>query len=79
MTFEQFQATRRHVTDISTETGVDVGENMPGHVYDGGLHIFDYTASEHQLQIMGEEWISDDIAELERRLYDFASGEGLMD
>jgi len=81
MTFKAFQRTRKHVADIAAATGIDVGNALPGYVYDGGLHIFECTGhldGDFQLIIHSEETISSDLAALERRLYAFAVAEDLF-
>lgn len=82
MTFDQFQATRKWTDDISKTTGLDVGEGVPGLVYTSDLHIFAWgggaAPDEYQLVIFGEEEVSADLESLERKLYEFASDEGVF-
>lgn len=79
MTFEDFQATRRHVADIAAATGLDLGQDVqPGHVYDSDLHIFDMPDGRHLLVIFNDQTISADLEALERKLYAFASDEAMF-
>ena len=88
MTFEQFQASRRHCADIGEQIKQDMGVTDPvvGNVYlDGTLYIegvrpwWPQEAREQgnwHLLIGNVEWISSDLEKLERKLYDFAVSEG---
>ena len=84
MTFEQFQATRKWVDDVATATGIDMGPDVqPGFVYDSALHIFAMgggaAPDQYLLVIFNEQWVSSDLDELERRLYEFASDEKMFE
>lgn len=79
MTFEQFQATRKHVDDVATATGIDMGPDIqPGFVYDSDLHIFDMPDGRHLLVIFNEQEVSADLEALERKLFDFARDEAMF-
>lgn len=77
MTFEQFQSTRRYVTDISAETGIDFGCGAPlsGFVYCGDLHIFHADGGAYELVLFSEATVSSNLAALELKLFEFASDE----
>ncbi len=75
MTFEQFQATRRKVADVGEATGIDLGEVQSGYVYDSDLHIFDMPDGRYLLVILNDQTISDNLTELEQKLYEFGSDE----
>ncbi len=74
--FEHFQATGRAVDDLSVcDIGVD--EPGPGRIYDDSLRIEERPPQgwpngrpERWFLILGrEDWLSDDLEELERHLY----------
>lgn len=79
LTFEQFQATRREETDpmeMMNLSGHCEGEviHRCAHVYDGDCWIMEYLPGirdkKYWLNICIEEWEEDDLAKLERILYD---------
>lgn len=89
MTFEQFQATRKHVDDLeATLDFVITGDPevpCPGLVYLDALYIEEAndnwtevqrTEGRYLLVIGRSDWHSSDLEALERRLYDFAVSEG---
>jgi hypothetical protein len=89
MTFEQFQATRRHTDDLGAVLSDARWEDEPspasGFVYLDSLYIEDVQShwpdtskarGKYHLIIGRYEWISDDLALLEHELYEFALGEG---
>lgn len=82
MTFEQFQATRKHVEDLADVVGFGFDEPQPGYVYADDLHIFDMPkdsdAGQFLLAIGNSQRISDDLESLERDLYEFGVSEGLL-
>lgn len=75
MTFTEWQAGRRHVPDLSVEID-DATVEGPGFVYDGGYYINDNTdptiAGKYRLLLERDEYYTDDLQELELRLYDWA-------
>lgn len=88
MTFEEFQATRTRCEDLGKALRDCVWDNDPapgsGYLYKGDLlieDVKDHWAEEtkirgkYQLLIGHMVHISNDLAELERRLYDFAISE----
>lgn len=89
MTFEQFQATRRHCDDLgeALQDAGWAGEPSPasGNLYLGCLYIDEVkphwpekarAQGKWHLLIERSEWISNDLESLERRLYEFAVAEG---
>jgi hypothetical protein len=91
MTFEQFQATKQWSDDLSVQIPdlrQDTGPQPKGNVYLGCLYI-EYVAShwpteakaqgEWYLILSNQEWITDDLTALERKLYDWAVSEGYFD
>ena len=71
MTFEQFQATRQRVADLSAAAFLATDEPLPGLIYAGGCHIFDDARGGYELYLLGEGFASRNLQELERRLYKF--------
>jgi hypothetical protein len=87
MTLEQFQATRKTSDDLAAATGnyYDEGAHT-GFLYEGNLCIENVLdtwpeatrrAGKYYLQIGNQEFISDDLADLERRLFDYGKSEGI--
>ncbi len=89
--FEEFQALRREVADLQPVSGCDWHKGVAGFVYEvvigAGLHIeknndsWKSTPAEpyaYMLNIGNDEWLSNDLAELERKLYEFAIDEGYI-
>jgi hypothetical protein len=74
MTLEQFIATRREVDDLRREGcyGDNLERETPGFVYHDGLVIEKTPDGKFYLFIGNADWLSNDVSELERRLYDFA-------
>ncbi len=90
MTFEEFQTTRQHCTDLGAKLSDSMWDNEPkgiGNIYVKCLYIEhiqphwpDSAKSRGQWHlILGrDEWISNDLSMLERKLYEFAVSEGLV-
>jgi hypothetical protein len=88
MTFEQFQATRKHCNDLGKALGDARWEDGPagtGFLYLDALYIEDVPShwpdaakaqGNHYLILERCEWITDDLESLERRLYEFAVSAG---
>jgi hypothetical protein len=89
MTFEQFQATREHHDDLrripAVFSQIDGEMAAPGNTYLGSFFINELTAEwppevarrgKWHLLIERDEWISDDLALLERKLFEFAASSG---
>jgi hypothetical protein len=86
MTFEQFQASRRRCEDLAAELSADFGSEhkCPGNLYLGTLYIdavqpwWPEAAQQGKWHLLLDrnEWISDDLASLERRLYEWAVSAG---
>lgn len=80
MTFEQFAAARKSVPDLSTCGEPSITDQMehhgstPGNIYPLGLHIIDQGEGAKDgrwyLIIANCEWMDDDLAKLERILFD---------
>lgn len=91
MTFEQFQATRRHCDDLGKAVDDGRWEGQPaakGNLYLGCLFI--ESAQPHwpqeardegkwYLVLERDEWITDDLESLERKLYQWAESAGYFD
>jgi len=84
LTFEQFQATRRHVANLHDEPSIagqigDDGEVRPGLVYADGLFIEEETRGTmcpvYTLTIGNASRSTDNLESLERDLYEFACAE----
>jgi hypothetical protein len=89
MTFREFQSLRREVIDLEPISGCDWHKGVPGFTYEvvigAGLHIeknndaWKGTPAEpfaYMLVIANNDWLSNDLTELERKLYVFAIDEG---
>lgn len=70
LTFEQFQASKKHVDDIREAVGFDDELGVRGgHIYALGCYIEDH-ADGHYLLIERSDWLDADLAKLERILYE---------
>lgn len=82
MTFKEFQETRKPCEDIGKAISADLGGDEPvsGVLYLDCLYIADSSmpGCNWWLQIGREEYMSDELYDLERRLYDFAISEGYI-
>jgi hypothetical protein len=90
MTFEQFQASRRYSEDIGTAISDARWEGDPpakGYLYLDGLYIEEVqphwpeaakARGKWYLLIDRDDWITDDLGTLERKLYDWAASEGYL-
>lgn len=87
LSFVDFQAKARRVADIGAEISADLDGVRPGILYPGGLYI--ECQNQHwsepaknngaYLLIIGrDDWISDDLELLERKLYEFGVDEGYL-
>lgn len=71
--FQKWQATGRY-TDLNY-----TGEIEPGRIYEGDLYIQRGDDGDWCLTIGNDSELSDDLAALERKLYDWAVGEGYFE
>jgi hypothetical protein len=70
LTFEQFQASKKHVDDIREAVGFDDDQGLRGgYVYDLGCYIEDAPNGGYYLIIERSDYVSSDLAELEAILY----------
>lgn len=75
MNLEAFKATRRICADVQEELGFDIGEELPeGLIYADSAYILDNgdqadEGKRYYLNIYHGEWLSDDLAKLERMLW----------
>lgn len=86
MTFEEFQAMRTRVENLGAAVDHEGLDGLPGFVYgDTQLHIEancpQWAGSEaagyaYLLVIGNQQYLSDDLREVETHLYDFAVSEG---
>jgi hypothetical protein len=88
MTFTEFQATKQETNDLGTTLSDALWDNEPparGLIYLGVFFIDEVMAhwpeaarkqGKWHLLLERDEWISDNLAELEKRLYDFAISAG---
>ena len=88
MTFEEFQATRHYSEDIGAAIADARWEHEPpakGYLYLDVLYIEEVqphwpdaakARGKWHLLIARDEWITDDLETLERKLYDWAASEG---
>lgn len=91
MTFEQFQATRRYSENIGAAISDARWEGEPpakGYLYLDVLYIEEVqphwpdaakARGKWHLLIARDEWITDDLETLERKLYDWAASEGYFE
>jgi hypothetical protein len=91
MTFEQFQASRRRSEDIGTaisDVHWEGGPPAKGYLYLDVLYIEEVqphwpeaakTQGKWCLHIARDDWITDDLEELERKLYAWAASEGYFE
>jgi hypothetical protein len=84
MTFEQFQATRRWVEDVSEAGSPDWEDSpCPGFLYEGNLRIFASAggaAPSVYAVLMGTTGkASSDLESLERDLYQYGIDDGLLE
>lgn len=86
MTFEQFQATKKAVPDLNAVLPDE--DHVPGLVYADVLHIWtvaphwkgtECDGFQYHLLIERDEWVSNDLTELERTLYEWAGRAGYWD
>lgn len=76
MTFAEFIATKRRVEDIDAAIGYAMhDEPTPGFVYGTTWHIDADPSGAFVLTLANEGWMSDDLEDLERRLYAYAARE----
>lgn len=76
ISFNQWQAGRRHVPDLSAEID-DECVGGPGFAYPGQFYINDNPTpalgGKYRLLLEREEYFSDDLGALERQLFEWAS------
>lgn len=86
MTLEQFIATRRESADCSVDLDDELAQG-PGYIYADKFYIGFVTdtypakaraAGRYHLILNNLEWISDDLADLEAKLFDYACSEGFV-
>lgn len=73
LSLKQFRATRKEVNDLADTAGYDSGDLMTNsaYVYEGDCYIERYeTEGDFYLAIGCHEWISSDLAALEKILYE---------
>jgi hypothetical protein len=85
MGIDEWRATRREVGDLSTVTGFDHDKGDPAYVYEGDLFIYRWHSGwvGHRaesylfyLQIENQEWLSNELMELEAILYEYGVSAG---
>lgn len=88
MTIEQFRQTKKVMTDLSVATSDESHVGVPGLLYCSVLCIETRTEKwkgspaadfEYMLLIGRENYCSNDLAELEQTLFEFADSEGYLD
>ena len=81
ITFKQFQSTKTWYNDLSKTALSDASlEDVSGYLYVNSLYM-DASAPSgpYHLQIGRDEWLSDSLEELERKLYEYGCDEGHCD
>lgn len=86
ISFADFQAGRRGVDDLGAAINADLDGVRPGYAYPGNLYIEYVTTlwskaherGRYMLILKNDDWISDDLTLLERKLYEFGIDEGLL-
>jgi hypothetical protein len=91
LTFEQFQAARHYSEDIGAAIADARWDGEPparGYLYLGELYIEEVqphwpdaakARGKWHLLLDRDEWITDDLETLERKLYDWAASEGYFE
>lgn len=86
MAIETFRSTRKLVADLGASTDNEALDGRPGYLYDGRLCIetrcADWSGSpadayQFLLVIGNQEWLSNELSELEVHLYEYAVSEGI--
>jgi len=79
MTLEEFRKTRRHWSNLNDHPLIDsLDEPQQGLVYYQGVYI-EIVDGEYMLTLGNEGWITDDLASLEEKLYEWAKDEGVFE
>jgi hypothetical protein len=85
MTFQQFQATRRHSDCLADDLdNYEIDDELTGFIYLDALHIKEVPDWNWLVRCEGgkywltldEHWITDDLTDLELRLFTFADRQG---
>lgn len=88
MTIDQFRETKKVMTDLSVSTKDESQAGVPGLLYCEVLCIETWTEKwkgspaaefEYMLAIGNENYCSNDLADLEQKLFEFADSEGYLD
>jgi hypothetical protein len=79
MTFAEFLATRRYgaFATLIPEADWEGYDHATGYVYGSGWYIVDveHPDGRYELTLGNESWLSDDLGEFERRLYEWVAAE----
>jgi hypothetical protein len=82
MTFEEFRATKNlePAAEFAARVGYDIGQFSHPTVlsYQGGCYIELGMDGTFRLQLYQDEWESRELAELEQKLYEFATDEEII-
>jgi hypothetical protein len=81
LTFEAFQATRRIATpaEVDAITGGTDGWMYAGYLVIEDASKWENSKAKYYLMLSNEEYLSDDLEELERKLYAFYAGEQFVE
>ena len=82
MTFEEWQKTKVYWDDISDYSYAGILSAGPGLIYDDGLYIEQPANNENgtwMLTLDDEGWQTDDLLDLEHKLYTWAEDEGYFE
>ena len=79
MDIEQFRATGRDVPDLAKYSCTD--DHIPGRVYLDNAYIerVDHKKGKWQLVLANDSWLTNDLCDLEVRLYDWCLSEGAIE
>lgn len=74
ITFEDFMNSKVRSENLEETLGDCCVEGLKGYVYLDGFYIQDYE-DEYMLCVLNDSWVTSDLSDLEKRLWDFADGE----
>jgi hypothetical protein len=76
--FAEWQAAREFCTNLDERTGCDMDGMNSGYLYAGNAYINQHTSGQWYLILERDSWLTGNLDELERRLYEWGAGEGLL-
>jgi len=76
--FADWQAAREFCTNLDERTGCDMDGMNSGYLYAGDSYINQHSSGQWYLILERDSWLTANLEELERRLYEWSAGEGLL-